>query len=312
MNDNKIDIIHYLNPIGFKEPGFLYELNLPYVWGPVQGVEDYPLVLYPTLHLRGFLEGISRMIFLNWKLYMSNHLKYAVKHCDVILSATPRTKIELKKVFHQDSVYLPENAILSMEASVPISYKANTKLNIISVGQLSDRKGFILQLKTVKKLVQDGYKNFSWKIFGQGYAYPYLQKFICKYHLSQYVQLMGQVSRDTVQKYFNQSQLNIISSLSEATTTVLWEAMAKGIPTMTLDHCGMGGVLSSNNSFLVPVENVHSIVNKFATNIENIFSNPDIIKIKSAATLDTAVNNTWSKRIKKFENIYNNAIKNHI
>lgn len=59
------------------------------------------------------------------------------------------------------------------------------------------------------------------------------------------------------------------------------------------------------------LENVHSIVIKFATNIENIFSNPDIIKIKSAATLDAAENNTWSRRIEIFGNIYNNAIKNH-
>lgn len=39
-----VDVIHYLNPIGFKEPGYLWKIkDIPYVWGPLQGVENRPL-----------------------------------------------------------------------------------------------------------------------------------------------------------------------------------------------------------------------------------------------------------------------------
>lgn len=48
-----VDVIHYLNPIGFKEPGYCWKIKeVPYVWGPIQGVENRPLALFPALSLR--------------------------------------------------------------------------------------------------------------------------------------------------------------------------------------------------------------------------------------------------------------------
>ena len=47
--EHPIDIVHQLNMIGFREPGFLWKIaDKPFVWGPVGGME-----LMPT----GYLEG---------------------------------------------------------------------------------------------------------------------------------------------------------------------------------------------------------------------------------------------------------------
>lgn len=52
LKDGRIDIVHYLNPIGFKEPGFLWKLPIPYIWGPLQAVENLPLSLFPALSFK--------------------------------------------------------------------------------------------------------------------------------------------------------------------------------------------------------------------------------------------------------------------
>ena len=43
----KIDILHQLNMIGFREPGYLWklaeEVNKPFVWGPVDAKDKFPL-----------------------------------------------------------------------------------------------------------------------------------------------------------------------------------------------------------------------------------------------------------------------------
>ena len=43
----QIDILHQLNMIGFREPGYLWKLSreyeLPFVWGPVGGLKQFPL-----------------------------------------------------------------------------------------------------------------------------------------------------------------------------------------------------------------------------------------------------------------------------
>ena len=33
----RIDIVHHLNPIGFREPGYLWKLDKPFIWGPIGG-----------------------------------------------------------------------------------------------------------------------------------------------------------------------------------------------------------------------------------------------------------------------------------
>src|SRR3954463_9598639 len=43
--DSKIDfdIIHHLNGTGFREPGFLWKIGKPFVWGPMGGLHYFPL-----------------------------------------------------------------------------------------------------------------------------------------------------------------------------------------------------------------------------------------------------------------------------
>ena len=43
----QIDILHQLNMIGFREPGYLWkvsqETGIPFVWGPIGGLKQFPI-----------------------------------------------------------------------------------------------------------------------------------------------------------------------------------------------------------------------------------------------------------------------------
>ena len=53
-----IDILHQLNMIGFREPGYLWKIkNIPFIWGPVDAKESFPIA---------YLDGAS----LKTKLFM--------------------------------------------------------------------------------------------------------------------------------------------------------------------------------------------------------------------------------------------------
>src|SRR5687767_7122074 len=36
------DLVHQLNMTGFREPGYLWKLDAPFVWGPIGGAADVP------------------------------------------------------------------------------------------------------------------------------------------------------------------------------------------------------------------------------------------------------------------------------
>lgn len=105
LAEEPVDVIHYLNPIGFKEPGFLWQLPRPYVWGPIQGVENRPTALFRALSAKGKINAIIRRIVHNAMFVLSPRVRLAIKRSDYIFAATPNTKKNLWKYYHKESLY---------------------------------------------------------------------------------------------------------------------------------------------------------------------------------------------------------------
>jgi len=43
------DLVHQLTMVGFREPGYLWKLGIPFVWGPVGGMGLFPVFSYIDL-----------------------------------------------------------------------------------------------------------------------------------------------------------------------------------------------------------------------------------------------------------------------
>lgn len=144
LAEEPVDVIHYLNPIGFKEPGFLWQLPRPYVWGPIQGVENRPTALFRALSAKGKINAIIRRIVHNAMFVLSPRVRLAIKRSDYIFAATPNTKKNLWKYYHKESLYMPENGIMSMIARSPIIKTDRDPLRLIWVGDIGERKALII------------------------------------------------------------------------------------------------------------------------------------------------------------------------
>ena len=52
-NQIGFDLVHQLTYVGFRFPGHLWKLNIPFVWGPIGGLENTPWRFLPKLGIRG-------------------------------------------------------------------------------------------------------------------------------------------------------------------------------------------------------------------------------------------------------------------
>lgn len=59
VKNEHFDLIHYVGMIGYREPGYLWKLNLPYVWGPVSGANNAPCQLMKHMPFIGKVKGTS-------------------------------------------------------------------------------------------------------------------------------------------------------------------------------------------------------------------------------------------------------------
>jgi hypothetical protein len=47
--DRPFDVVHQLNMTGFREPGYLWRLDAPFVWGPIGGGANIPPAYFPLM-----------------------------------------------------------------------------------------------------------------------------------------------------------------------------------------------------------------------------------------------------------------------
>lgn len=111
----------------------------------------------------------------------------------------------------------------------------SNKIKLISVGRLSEQKGYDRLLKVFNKLNKELF-NLELTLVGNGEKYNELDKYIKEKGLENNVSLLGY--KENPYKYMKASDLFVCSSLSEGFSLVIGEAMAVGIPVISVDCSG--------------------------------------------------------------------------
>jgi hypothetical protein len=52
-------LAHQLNWIDFREPGYLWQLDIPFVWGPVEGMGYFPYRFLPVVGMKGAVYSLA-------------------------------------------------------------------------------------------------------------------------------------------------------------------------------------------------------------------------------------------------------------
>lgn len=304
---DKIDIVHFLNPIGFKEPGFAWKIEgIPYIWGPISGAHKRAWGLRKSMSLSKQIETyIIRNSFHILLLKYSFRVRKAIKRCDFVFAATPTTMDQLRRYHHKEAIYLPENGIMKMEVCSPIIFCDKSILQLVWIGRLDDNKALILLLEALNKI-----KGEKWhlNVIGDGLLRNKLILFSNQNGIASQITWYGSIPRLQVTEIIKSSHLHVISSLGEATTTVLFEAMACGVPTMSLDHCGMAGVICEKCGIKIPIHNYEQVINDIALQISRLINNPEEINNLSKGVLECSKEFIYQKRICLFEETYEKAI----
>lgn len=148
--------------------------------------------------------------------------KYGVKNAKVIYNPINREKI-LK---------------LSNEKIDDIKF--TNKFKLVSVGRLSKQKGYDRLLRVFKRLNDEGL-DLQLSIIGSGEKYNELNNYIEQNNLKNKVFLLGY--RENPYKYVKNSDLFVCSSISEGFSLVIGEAMAIGVPVISVNYPGPNEVL---------------------------------------------------------------------
>ncbi len=306
-----IDIIHYLGPIGYHEPGYLWGLDKPYIWGPIGGFSNIKFKLLPaSFSMLGALNLIVKAILNIIQCYTSIRLRKAINKSTIVMASTTENRRKILAISKNANVgYLPENCIKSFFPLNEDKFLTSV-IRLIWIGRTDSQKGLPILLDALALVkARLGDIPLQVDVVGYGPLQSKMVDYVKKNHISEYIVWHGQVERQEVYRLMNNAHLNVITSLNEGNPTIIWEAMSVGVPTMSLDHCGMHDTINENNGIKVPVMDYKSTVSRFARELTDIITNPIKLKELAQGVLDSREEHSWEKRSAKFEDLYQIAIK---
>ncbi len=168
---------------------------------------------------------------------------------------------------------IPINDI-SLKSKESIDFELPSKINFICVGRLVPQKGFDRLIDVCSKLVEEGYRDFSVNIIGEGICKQELQEQIINCGLSSFITLRG--FRNNPYSYIRSSDVFLLSSRDEAHPLVVGESLACGTPVLSTDCCGVSDWLGLSNEYGFIVENsTYGIYH----GMKKILDNPELINV---------------------------------
>lgn len=309
IKESHYDIIHFLGPIGYHEPGFLFDMPVPYIWGPIGGLGQMPnrLVLQTQKRWGGVkCQVFIKQLFNYLRMHFNTRVKKALSNADVVIGCTTEIKGVIQKLVynnhHSKIEYLPENCISHLH---DINYaKFNSEvINMIFVGRLDIMKAPMIVLEALSRLgtLANG---FHVVFLGAGPMQEKYKEFIHINDLENIVTLKGQVERSEVFSLMSNAQMMLLTSLMDANTTVVWEAMSHAVPVLSLDHCGMHDTIKEESGIKIPLGTYDEVVNSITEVFRKLVERPELLKEMAENLLKDREAYTWERRSVKFDNLY--------
>lgn len=111
VKTHDFDLCHMVGPIGYREPGYFWKLDLPYMWGPVGGANNSPWTLVRKLPFKSMVKHMFRSAANTLQMHNSRRVRKALEATDLLLTATTENQEVFRRIYGKESIYLPENCI---------------------------------------------------------------------------------------------------------------------------------------------------------------------------------------------------------
>ncbi len=302
----RIDIIHQLNMVGFREPGLLWKISgIPYLWGPIGGMALTPVHYFREAPLSERIQIHFKNLFNRIQRKYSPGVIQAIRHSKVVICAT-RDDYDLVSRYHRAKAELINETGTSV-VSTPIQ-RNHSPLHIIWVGKFMHRKQLGLALKAFSALSR---QDVVLDIVGSGTDDEVKQYHALaeKLNVSSQINWHGQVNHDEVGVLMDSADIFFFTSVSEATSTVAMEAISHGLPVVCFDTCGFGPLVEHEMGIKIPLGTPEESAGLFASAIRKLVDDPALRTRMSHACYRKSPELSWDFKIRKVLSLYREITK---
>ena len=294
-----VDLIHHVTWGSIHGGSLLWKTGFPFVFGPAGGGQTFPLQFRQYLGMAWGWEAL-RNLFTSLLPY-TPATRSLVRNSRLVLATNADTLALVRRAGAQRSEYFLDSGLAEefFPQAVP-KRPGQRPLKILWVARLMPRKAPRLALDAVRRLKIP----YRLTILGGGALEGNLRRWIQEYKLEDKVDARGQVDWSQVREVYQEQDVFLLTSLRDSSPNQLLEAMAFGLPVVTLDHQGTRDMVPKRAGIKVPVSTVEETVEGLAAALERLGNDPDLRQEMGRVGYVFAKTHAWPEKTKRIERYY--------
>jgi glycosyltransferase involved in cell wall biosynthesis len=302
---HNFNLVHHVSWNTLSAPPLLWRLPIPFVWGPVGGGQTAPAAF------RAFFgSGWRREARRNLRLRLMPlfpALRRAVQRCALLLATNRETVKLLERAgAHEVRLFLDTGLAPDYLPASPPKRKTGPQLTLLWAGRLESRKALPLALEALAQMVDvpvrllvagDGPLRSAWEAKAQQLG-----------GLDR-VRFMGQIPWESMTELFRQADIFLFTSLQDSSGAAVFEAMAHGLPIVTLDHQGVGAFIPPEAGIRVPVTTPAVTISALAHALRRLAQSWETRVKMGEAAWTYARSQTWDRRAEQMSQWYGECLR---
>jgi glycosyltransferase involved in cell wall biosynthesis len=219
---------------------------------------------------------------------------------DKVFIISPDMNDALSKIHGKDKVIQVQNGI---DLDIYENYNMSRKKQIIAVGSLKEEKGFSYLISAFSKIINDNkdLEDYQLIIAGDGLLRSDLEEQIRVNNMQQHIFLVGHKNQKEIIQLYNESEVFVLSSISEGFPKVILESMSCGCKIVATDVGSISTILMDTNFEIVKPHDAIQLKEAIVRTIKNRY--PDYRNILDKYTWDNVRN--------IYKNIYEKDLNVH-
>lgn len=301
--EKEFHIIHQLTQITFREPGYLWQLKIPFVWGPTGGTATIPKGFVGMLSWKSKIFEKIRSFSNFYQFRFVGRIIQANKQAQLIYAFTKEDGVLFqKRAKGEIKLMLDAGTTLTARTGKVSGDKKSSGITAIWCGQIIERKALSILIQAIAAGKFEAHQ-IKFLIIGDGPLRESLIKLAQDLHIDT-IEWIKKVSHEGVFELMRTADFFIHTSYREATSNVIPEALSMGLPVICHDANGMSIAINESCGIKIPLISYEESVIGFKNAIHKLMTDADYLEQLKEGAIARTEEISWDAMAATMANDY--------
>ena len=282
----RFDLVHHVTYSTWRVASPMWQLGIPFVFGPIAGNEPFPFRLFPILSPVAAAFELARKTS-NLVSRLSPKVRRSIRGAAHIFAITQESEQLMKTIrgsgagISRLSPGFYSAARMAEFSRFVLGKNTAGVLRLYAAGNLGGQKCIALAFQALSRVKKRGI-DFRYHLGSSGPEIPHLKKLATRLGLSKEIVFGGTMSREDYQQELGKTHIYLLPSMRETVGLTMLEAMMAGCVPIVADNGGPRFAVAEDCGYRISISSPGRMADEIASIIVAIDRDRKIISEKGA------------------------------